>query len=134
MKIKTTTIKQTATISASPKQVYNALMNSGIHSEFTGAKAVIGEKVGTYYSAYDGYIVGKTIELEAGKKIVQTWIAMEDKWPEGHESLITFRLSAKGDKTLITFVHENVPISIAKNFVSGWKDYYWNPLKRYFAK
>lgn len=134
MKVKTTSIKQTATIPATPKQVYNALINSEIHTAFTGAKAVIGKKAGTYYSAYDGYIVGKTIELEAGKKIVQTWIAMEDKWPEGHESLITFRLSEKGDKTLISFVHENVPIVIAKNFVSGWKDYYWNPLKRYFSR
>ena len=59
---------------------------------------------------------------------------MEDKWPEGHESLITFRLSEKGDKTLISFVHENVPIVISKNFVSDWKDYYWNPLKRYFSR
>jgi activator of HSP90 ATPase len=134
MKVKTTSVKQTATIPATPKQVYNALMNSEIHSAFTGAKAVIGKKAGTYYSAYDGYIAGKTIELEAGKKNVQTWIAMEDKWPECHESLITFRLSEKGDKTLISFVHENVPIVISKNFVSDWKDYYWNPLKRYFSR
>jgi activator of HSP90 ATPase len=133
MKIKTAVIRQTATIPASTKEVYNALMNSKIHSAFTGAKAVVGSKTGSYYSAYDGYIVGKTLELEPGKKIVQTWIALEDKWPSGHESKITFRLTGKGDKTLITFIHENVPIAIAKNFVSGWKDYYWNPLKQYFS-
>jgi activator of HSP90 ATPase len=107
-------------------------MSSKKHSEITGAKAVIGKKAGTYYSAYDGYIVGKTIELETGKKIVQSWIAMEDKWPQGHESKITFNLTEKGKGTLITFVHEDVPAAIAKNFVSGWKDYYWNPLKQYF--
>lgn len=133
MKVKTTVIRQTATIPASPDKVYRALMNSGIHSDFTGAKAVIGAKPGSYYSAYDGYIVGKSLELVPGKKIVQTWIAMEDQWPEGHESKITFRFSAKGDKTLITFVHEDVPAVIAKNFVSGWKDYYWTPLKQYFG-
>ncbi|MCK6641427.1 MAG: SRPBCC domain-containing protein [Bacteroidia bacterium] len=132
MKIKTTSIKQTATIPATPKQVYDALMDSEKHSDFTGTKAVIGKKVGTYYSAYDGYIVGKNLELVPGKKIVQTWIALEDKWPEGHESKITFKLSEKGKGTLITFLHEDVPQVIAKNFVSGWKDYYWNPLKQYF--
>lgn len=130
--MKTTTIKQTATIPATPKEVYNALMNSKLHSAFTGAKAVIGKKKGDNYYAYDGYITGKNLELVPGEKIVQTWVAMEDKWPEGHESKITFNLKAKGKSTVINFLHEDVPAPIAKNFVSGWKDFYWEPLKNYF--
>lgn len=131
--MKTTTIKQSATIPATPKEVYSALMSSLKHSKFTGAKALIGKKVGDTYYTYDGYIVGKNIELVPGKKIVQTWIAMEDKWPAGHESTITFELKEVKGGTKINFLHEEVPLPIAKNFVKGWKTYYWTPLKQYFS-
>jgi activator of HSP90 ATPase len=132
--MKTSTIKQSTTIAASPKDVYAALMSSAKHSKFTGAPAKIGKKVGEAYFTYDGYIIGKNIELAPAKKIVQTWIAMEDKWPAGHESKITFELKAVKGGTRINFLHEDVPAAIAKNFVTGWKDYYWTPLKKYFAK
>jgi activator of HSP90 ATPase len=128
----TTSLKQSATIPAAPKDVYSALMSSAKHTKFTGAKALIGKKVGESYYAYDGYITGKNLELVSGKKIVQTWIAMEDKWPAGHESKITFELKEVKGGTKINFLHEDVPVAIAKNFVTGWKDYYWNPLKKYF--
>lgn len=142
--MKTTIIKQTVTIPASPKEVYSALMSSVKHTKITGAKALIGKKKGDPYYTYDGYITGRNIELVPGERIVQSWIAMEDKWPAGHESKITFRLKAKparrgagkvnaGDSTVISFLHEDVPEVIAKNFVTGWKDYYWNPLKAYFS-
>ncbi|HTF02497.1 MAG TPA: SRPBCC domain-containing protein [Bacteroidia bacterium] len=131
--MKTTTLKQTATIPASPQEVYDALMTSKAHTAFTGEKAVIGKKVGDSYSAYGGYITGKNIELIPGKKIVQSWVAVEELWPDGHESKITFTLKPKGKSTVIHFVHEDLPEVIAKNFVSGWKDYYWGPMKMYFS-
>lgn len=131
--MKTTTIRQTATIPATPKEVYAALMSSTKHSKITGAKALIGKKTGDAYYAYDGYITGRNLELKPGKTIVQTWIAMEDKWPAGHESKVTFELKEVKGGTKISFLHEEVPAMIAKNFVSGWKDFYWNPLKKYFG-
>lgn len=130
--MKTTSIKQSATISATPKEVYAALMSSAKHSKITGAKAFIGKKAGDAFYAYDGYITGRNIELKPGKTIVQSWIAMEDKWPAGHESKVTFELKEVKGGTKIDFLHEDVPAVIAKNFVTGWKDYYWNPLKKYF--
>jgi activator of HSP90 ATPase len=132
--MKTTTIKQSATIPAAPKEVYSALMSSAKHSKFTGAPAKIGKKVGDPYYTYDGYIIGKNLELKPGKTIVQTWIAMEDKWPAGHESKITFELKEVKGGTKINFLHEDVPVAIAKSFVTGWKTYYWTPLKRYFSQ
>ncbi len=130
---KTTTIKQSTTIPASPKEVYSALMSSAKHSKFTGAQAKMGKKVGDAYYTYDGYIIGRNVELKPGKSIVQTWIAMEDKWPAGHESKITFELREVKGGTKINFLHEEVPVAIAKNFVTGWKDFYWTPLKKYFS-
>ena len=43
----------------------------------TGAAARIAGRVGAAYSAWDGYIAGKTLELAPGKRIVQSWRTTE---------------------------------------------------------
>ena len=52
-------------------------MDSKKHGEFTGDKAKIDPKVGGKFSAWDGYILGKTLELEPFKRIVQSWRTTE---------------------------------------------------------
>ena len=43
----------------------------------TGSEAKIGKHVGARYTAWDGYISGKTLELAAGRRIVQSWRTTE---------------------------------------------------------
>jgi activator of HSP90 ATPase len=43
------------------------------HSEFTGSKATGKPRVGSKFTAWDGYITGKNLKLVRGKKIVQEW-------------------------------------------------------------
>ena len=130
--MKTKTIKQKAFVPAEPSAVYKALMNSKEHSAFTGAKATIKDKAGMKFTAYDGYISGKNLELIKGKKIVQSWSAGESNWPDGHFSKVTFELKKKGTGTKIIFTHSNVPVANAKSLSNGWKQFYWNPMKKYF--
>ncbi len=132
--MKTKTIKQKAILPAEPSAVYKALMNAKEHSAFTGAEAKIKDKVGTSFSAYRGYIVGKNLKLVKGKMIIQTWKAGESNWPEGHFSQVTFELKKKGNGTEISFTHSDVPTANAKSISNGWKLYYWNPMKEYFSK
>ncbi|MBL7813310.1 MAG: SRPBCC domain-containing protein [Bacteroidetes bacterium] len=131
--MKTTTIEQTIHFAASREEVYNALMNSAVHSEFTGATAVIGSKPGDTYSAYDGYIEGEILELEPPHKIVKTWSAYEDGWPEGHWSKVTFTMTPEAEGTALHFLHEGVPAEMEETFRRGWEDYYWNPMKAMFG-
>jgi activator of HSP90 ATPase len=126
------TIKQTAKFKVSPKEVYEALMDSKTHSRFTGGKAVISPKVGGKFTAYDGYCWGENLELVEGKKIVQSWTASD--WPEGHMSKVTFALAKDGKGTKLTFTQTNVPDEFAKDIAQGWKDYYWVPMKEMFEK
>jgi activator of HSP90 ATPase len=81
MNLKTTTITQKVIISAAPKEVYDAFVDAKKHSAFTGAKATCDPKVGGGFTAWDGYISGRNLELERGKRIVQEWSTTE--WPEG---------------------------------------------------
>ena len=58
-------------IEASPEEVYSALTTEATIELWTGDKAEMKAEIGTDFSMWDGSIVGKILELESGKKIVQ---------------------------------------------------------------
>jgi activator of HSP90 ATPase len=133
MKLKTTTIIQEVIIPASPEEVYDAFMDARKHSEFTGSKATCDPIVGGKFTAWDGYIWGRNLELEKGKRIVQEWVTTE--WPEGYSAStleLTFRKVKGGTK--LRMVHSNVPEEQADDYRQGWIDNYWELLKAYFQK
>ncbi len=133
MRMKVSTIRQKILISASPEEVYEAFMDAKKHSAFTGSKATCDSKIGGKFTAWDGYISGKNLELEKGKKIVQEWITTE--WPEGYPPSkleLTFKKAEGG--TEISMVHSEVPAEQATDIKQGWIDFYWEPLKAYFKK
>lgn len=80
MPTKVTTIRQKIIIPAAPNAVYEAFMDAKKHSAFTGSKATSDARAGGKFTAWDGYISGKNLELEKGKRIVQEWKTTE--WPE----------------------------------------------------
>ena len=128
----TTTIQQTDFIpGAKPQEVYDALVDPRKHAEFTGAKATGQAKVGAAFTAWDGYISGKHLTLEPGKRLVQEWRTTE--WPkDAPPSRLEWTFRAKGDGTEVVMVHSEVPADQAESYRQGWIDYYWDPLKQYF--
>lgn len=117
---------------ASASEVYDALMDSKKHAEFTNAKAQIDNKVGGKFTAWDDYIEGESIELDPGKKIVQKWRGSD--WTEGEYSRVTYTLKDVDGGCEIDFHQSDVPSEFAKDVEQGWSDYYWEPLRKYFAK
>jgi activator of HSP90 ATPase len=133
MKLKTTTITQKVIIPALPEEVYDAFTNAKKHSEFTGSKATGKPTVGGKFTAWDGYISGKNLELEKGKRIVQEWVTTE--WPQGYPpSRLELTFREVGGKTELTMVHSDVPAEQENDLKQGWIDFYWEPLKDYFKK
>jgi uncharacterized protein YndB with AHSA1/START domain len=129
--LKTTTIRQKRVFPAKPIDVYNAMMNPKIHSEFTGSKTTGSARVGAKFTAWDEYITAKNIELVKGEKIVQEWKTSE--WPDGYPpSLLTLKLKAKGEGTELSMVHSKVPAEQADRYDEGWVSAYWDPLLTYF--
>jgi activator of HSP90 ATPase len=127
------TIRQKATVPAEPAEVYEAFIDAKKHSAFTGSKATGDGRVGSKFTAWDGYISGKNIELEPGKRIVQEWVT--SKWPEDFPPSrleLTFK-KVKGG-TEISMVHSDVPAEQADELKGGWTQFYWKPLKDYFKK
>ena len=89
--------------------MYEALMDSEKHSQFTGAMATISREVGGEFSAYDGALSGSILELVPDAKIVQSWRGSDDGWVAGHYSTATFSLEAMDGGTRLTFVQTGVP-------------------------
>jgi activator of HSP90 ATPase len=128
-----TTIKQTVVIPASPKEVYEAYVDPKKHEEFTDSKATGKPKVGGKYTSWDGYIFGKFLVLEEGKRVVQEWTTTD--WEDGYGASkleLNFCQVPKG--TEILMVHSDVPKAQAEEIEQGWIEFYWNPLKEYFSK
>jgi len=133
MKKTTTTIIQKVVIHALPEEVYEAFLDPKKHSEFTGSKATGKAKVGAEFTAWDGYISGKTVELEKGKRIVQEWVTTE--WPEGYPpSRLELKFREMNGETELTMTHSDVPVEQKEELEQGWTDFYWDPLKDYFKK
>jgi activator of HSP90 ATPase len=133
MAAKTKTIKRSELISgATPDQVYHALLNPKRHAEFTGAGATGNSRVGGKFTAFDGYIFGRHLELDPPGRIVQEWSTKE--WPSGSSpSRIEWTFIAKKSGTRLSMVQSNVPATQAESYKKGWVDFYFDPMKKYFA-
>jgi len=122
----------TTTIPASPQEIYDAWLDSVAHSEMTGGEATMSEEIGAEVSAWDGYIIGRNLELIPGRRIVQSWRTTE--FGDEHEdSIVTVTLEETPDGTLLTLAHENVPDAQRSYEEGGWQSNYFEPMQDYFA-
>lgn len=127
------TIKQKVKFKASPKDIYQLLADSKKHSIVTGSKAAIGKKVGTSFSAYNGYIKGINVDLVPGKRIVQAWRGSD--FPPGIFSMATFNLTPTKDQgTELVLTHRGVPKDLIPKTEKRWREFYWNKIKSYLNR
>jgi hypothetical protein len=71
--------------------IFAAWMDSAEHSAFTGDEAMVVNKVGGEHRAAGGYIQGRTLELNEGARIVQSWRTTEFP-PESPDSRVEITL------------------------------------------
>lgn len=87
--------------------------------------------VGGAFTLFDGYIVGRQLELAPDELIVQAWRVLN--WPRGVYSIARFELSEQAGVTTLVFDHTGFPKGTAKHLVSGWQEHYWDPLSKVLA-
>ncbi len=126
-------IKLTKTFAVKPKVIYSAWLNSKEHSKMTGSKAKVSPKLNTNFSAWDGYITGKTTELKQNEIIVQQWRAAEFS-DDADDSVLEIRLAETPKGTKLTMEHKNIPDGLSTSYKKGWKEYYFKPMEEYFKK
>ena len=104
-------------------------MDSKKHAGFTGHKARISSARNGKFEAYDGWIQGKNLEIVKYKKIMQSWRGAD--WKKGYYSKAEFKLESKGKGCKLTFTHTGVPDEHYKGINKGWKEHYWQKMKKY---
>jgi|SRR5712691_8301700 len=125
------TIHQTATIrGATPHDVYETLMDSK-NTKPSVSRTTVSRRVGGPFRVGRD-LEGTNLALIKDKKIVQSWRA--NNWPTGRYSKATFALAKTRGGTRITFTQTSVPDEFHREIRDGWREHYWEPLKKQFAK
>ena len=125
------TIRQTAIIrGATPHDIYGTLMDGAKHGALFGQETTVSQDVGGEFKVGHD-LEGTHLVLTKDKRIVQKWRA--NNWPQGVYSRATFALTKAPGGTRITFTQTGVPSQFVKEISSGWKTYYWKPLREKFA-
>lgn len=118
-------------IPAPPEELFNAWLDSKIHSEMTGGEANVSSNEGDIFDAWDGYIKGKNLELNFPNRILQSWRTTEFAEDE-EDSLLEILFEPSGDGTKVSIQHSKLP-QHGMQYQEGWFEAYFNPMKTYFG-
>ena len=119
-------------INTSPKEIYTSWLNSEGHTKMTGGTALITDKIGDSFTAWDGYIKGRNLELTPSLRILQSWRTSQFEEHE-EDSQLEILLKEVDGQTELTLIHTNVPDS-GEHYKKGWDNHYFQPMKKYFSK
>ena len=121
-------------VAAEPQRVFSAWLDAKEHAAFTGGgEAIVEPWTGGRFTAWDGYIHGIFLGIDAGKRIVQLWRTAEFP-PECRDSRLTIEFEPARGGTRVRIRHADLPPSQVKKYEKGWVEHYLKPLVRYFAK
>ncbi len=84
------------------------------------------------FTAWDGYITGRTVSSVPHTKVVQAWRTTEFP-PEVPDSVVTIHFDAADGGTKLTLVHEDIPEGQGDAYEQGWDEHYFAPMKAYFG-
>jgi len=129
--MKTRTLQQTMTFKASPRAVYDMIMDSKKHQSLSGETANISKKVGGKFTAWGSHLSGINLVLKPGKKIVQAWRAT-GWWPD-HYSIAIFDITKVRGGAKLKFTQIGIPPGRYSGHYRGWIETYWTPMSEIFA-
>ena len=116
-------------LAAPPEEVYQALVNPVSIRLWSGEDAVMSTEPGSEFSLWEGSIVGKNLEFEENKKVVQQWYFGESPV----ESIVTIKLHSHKDGTSVELRHSNIPDQDYDDIVEGWNEVYFGNLEEFFS-
>src|SRR6187402_3455121 len=117
-------------IPAPPEDVYLALTNPYTIQLWSGEKAEMSTEAGSEFSLWDESIVGKNLEFETNKKIVQQWYFGDQE----EESIVTIKLHPDSKGTSIELKHINIPDQDYAEIVDGWNTIYFGSLQEFYEE
>jgi vacuolar-type H+-ATPase subunit H/uncharacterized protein YndB with AHSA1/START domain len=124
-------IEVSRVIPARPERIFNAWLSGDEHGLMIGSTATYNDATGEF-TAWDGYISGRTIEKKTGARFVQSWRTTE--FPDGAaDSKLEVRLAEDAGGTRVTLLHTDIPDGQGESYEVGWSDHYFDPMTDYFT-
>lgn len=117
-------------VPAAPEELYLALTNPATIQLWTGDPAEMSTVPGSEFSLWEGNIVGKNLEFEENKKIVQEWY-FGDQEPA---SIVTIKLHSHKQGTSAELLHTNIPDEVYEEMVTGWNENYFGLLQEFYSE
>jgi activator of HSP90 ATPase len=138
-------IHQEPVFKASRKRVYEALTDAKQFQKVTLLSAAVQSGMakgnipaemtaepGGPFKFFNGFIVGRNLELVPNERLVQAWRVAY--WPAGAWSIARFVLIEQGSDTKLVFDHTGFPQGDAAHLLEGWNGNYWQPLAKFLAQ
>ncbi len=125
-------IKQQAMIPASPARVYEVLADAAALSALSGMPGLPGRSAGEEFSAFDGHVTGRQIELVPGERIVQAW--RFPVWEPGTYSIVRFTLVPEVGGTRLVIEQHGEPEDWHVHVDTNWPTFYLTPLTNHFSQ
>lgn len=131
-------LRLSVVLPASAERLYKAWLDPKEHAAFTGAAASGTAKTGGKYTAWDGYITGKYVELEPpsaesphAARIVAAW-RTADFGEHDPDSRLEVLFHPASGGTRVTVVHSELPPGDGDRYKGGWEKFYFEPMRSFF--
>ena len=108
-------------LKSSVQDVFESWLNKAKHTAMTGGEAEISSQVGAEFTAWDGYISGRNIEIQSNNRIVQSWRTTEFK-EEDADSILELIFEEKDGNCQILLKHSQIPEG-QPDYKQGWEDH-----------
>ncbi len=119
-------------IPAPPEDVYLALTQEPTIMLWTGDQATFVAEPNTEFSLWDGSIIGKNLEFEPNKKLVQQWYFGDEEAES--PSIVTLKLHAHNQGTSLEVRQTNIPDEEYNDLIEGWTNEYVGSLIDFYTE
>jgi activator of HSP90 ATPase len=123
-------IRQQLMIPAQPAQVYDVLVDAAALSALCGKSGEAGRAEGDAFTAFDGFVVGRQVELVPAVRLVQAW--RFPAWDAGTYSIVQFSLGAEQGGTRLVIDQHGEPADWHDHLEANWPTFYLTPLATHF--
>ncbi|XP_076313655.1 activator of 90 kDa heat shock protein ATPase homolog 1 isoform X2 [Tachypleus tridentatus] len=126
-----TELNMTESFKCKAEEFFRALTIKEMVQAFTQGPCQLELTEGGKFSLFDGNVYGTFVELIPNEKIVQKW--RFKNWPSGHYSDVILEIIEREDSTEVKLTQKGVPRNELEQTREGWKNYYWQSMKRVFG-